>query len=233
MASFSSRGGMTSSSLQTTSSFGTAFSSTSQAGRERKSQPFERASTTPLPLASPGALTSLADVLGLRVLFEPRVRLPGEHPLLPPPPAFKSSGLGRGPGGAGADFNVESAIALRVAELTHRVWAPVSGRLKDYITTPKNNGYRSVHTTVLWGSLKAEVQIRSTEMHYASEYGLAAHWLYKQQTRGVADQEQAQEAPARSLGERFRRVADRRARVLGRGPGRLRHCHRRRQRQEA
>jgi len=63
----------------------------------------------------------------------------------------------------------------------HRRWPMVPGRFKDYISTPKRNGYRSLHTTLLdRARMRIEVQIRDTEMHAQSEYGMAAHWAYKQ-----------------------------------------------------
>ena len=63
----------------------------------------------------------------------------------------------------------------------HRRWQMVPGRFKDFISTPKRNGYRSIHTTIMFAkNMRVEVQIRSAEMHKASEHGLAAHWAYKQ-----------------------------------------------------
>ncbi len=63
----------------------------------------------------------------------------------------------------------------------HRRWPTVPGRFKDYISTPKRNGYRSLHTAVIHSEkMRIEIQIRSSEMHAQAEYGLAAHWTYKQ-----------------------------------------------------
>ncbi|MGL5116873.1 MAG: RelA/SpoT family protein, partial [Beijerinckiaceae bacterium] len=68
----------------------------------------------------------------------------------------------------------------RVIGATHVVWPMVPGRFKDYISTPKQNDYRSLHTTVIGpGSQRVEMQIRTFEMHQIADFGIAAHAVYK------------------------------------------------------
>jgi len=75
----------------------------------------------------------------------------------------------------------DQAECYRALGIIHQKWPMVPGRFKDYISTPKRNGYRSLHTSVIHGEkARIEIQIRSTEMHAQAEYGLAAHWAYKQ-----------------------------------------------------
>lgn len=74
--------------------------------------------------------------------------------------------------------NVEDCY--RALGVLHRTWQMIPGRFKDYISTPKVNGYRSLHTALIYeNSMRMEVQIRTKDMHRTNEFGLAAHWAYK------------------------------------------------------
>jgi len=81
--------------------------------------------------------------------------------------------------------NVEECY--RTLGIIHQRWPMVPGRFKDFISTPKRNGYSSLHTTVIHDeNMRIEIQIRTREMHARAEHGLAAHWAYKE-GQGTAD----------------------------------------------
>ncbi len=73
------------------------------------------------------------------------------------------------------------ADCYKALGVLHTTWQMIPGRFKDYVSTPKSNGYRSLHTSLIYeNSMRMEVQIRSHDMHRTNEFGLAAHWAYKQ-----------------------------------------------------
>ncbi|MER3553095.1 MAG: GTP pyrophosphokinase [Meiothermus sp.] len=111
------------------------------------------------------AIEQIYDLLALRVILDPK---PGQD--------------------AEETAMRQKGVCYHVLGLTHALWQPIPGRVKDYIAVPKPNGYQSLHTTVIAvNGLPLEVQIRTLEMHRVAEYGIAAHWLYKQ---GLTDPEE-------------------------------------------
>ncbi len=95
-----------------------------------------------------------------------------------------------------------------VLGLVHSQWRPVHGRFKDYISMPKANGYKSLHTTVIGPEgERIEIQIRTEEMHSQAEHGVASHWLYKEKNR-VNAKDLEQFSWLREIFERQRDEAD-------------------------
>lgn len=82
----------------------------------------------------------------------------------------------------------EIADCYEALGIVHKKYRPLVGRIKDYISLPKPNGYQSIHTTVfaLEGKI-VEVQIRTQQMHNEAEFGIAAHWVYSENKKGWTD----------------------------------------------
>ena len=87
-----------------------------------------------------------------------------------------------------------------VLGIVHNIWAPIPKEFDDYISRPKANGYRSLHTVVLAEDGRPlEVQVRTSEMHHFAEYGVAAHWRYKESPGSAGEKYDAKIAWLRQL----------------------------------
>lgn len=94
----------------------------------------------------------------------------------------------------------ETKDCYNVLGLMHDLYKPIPGRFKDYISTPKPNMYQSLHTTVIGREGQPfEIQIRTWQMHRTAEFGIAAHWRYKQGLEGAVSDAESQLEWVRSL----------------------------------
>jgi GTP diphosphokinase / guanosine-3',5'-bis(diphosphate) 3'-diphosphatase len=117
-------------------------------------------------------LDQIFDLMAIRVIIDPDGATPHEEGM-----PYDLTGDER-----------DKALCYRALGIVHSLWTPIPGRFKDYVAVPKPNGYQSLHTTVI-GLLgqPIEVQIRTRGMHEVAEFGVAAHWAYKQGIDDVAE----------------------------------------------
>lgn len=95
--------------------------------------------------------------------------------------------------------------------LIHELWRPLPGRFKDYISQPKPNGYRSLHTNIFCDKHIVEIQIRTPEMHTEARFGIAAHWAYKEEKKTWQNQIKKQTAWLQELNDIQKEIKENRS----------------------
>jgi GTP diphosphokinase / guanosine-3',5'-bis(diphosphate) 3'-diphosphatase len=159
-------------------------------------------------------LEQIFDLLAIRVILEPRNVSDAEIGFVASesdPPEVQAQKHDKAK--ADAESLREKRVCYHTLGIVHSLWTPIPGRFKDYIAVPKPNGYQSLHSTVI--SLEGqpiEVQLRTSRMHSVAEFGVAAHWAYKQ---GIDDPLEVEKRAA-SLEDLRKKLADPNA--TGRAP---------------